>query len=150
VVTGALNQQTWIRLCQALGCGGLCTDPRFTGIEDRVANRKALDDILNGIFSKKTTTEWVAVFDAAGLVISPVNTLADVLAHPQVAANDMMVSIGHACGPLQLVGAPMAFSAWETQPRSAPPDLGQHTDTVLASLGYTATDIDSLRTEGAI
>ncbi len=150
VVTGALNQQTWHKLCRALGCEELCSDPRFREIADRVANRKALTGILNGIFAGRTTDEWVAIFEEAGVVISPVNTLEQVLAHPQVAANDMMVRVDHASGPLDLVGAPMSFDQWETRPHLAPPDLGQHTDEILASIGYAPQDIESLKADGII
>ncbi len=150
VVTGALNQQSWRRLCQVLGCEELCADPRFREIGDRVANRKALDAILNGVFARRTTEEWVALFDEAGLVISPVNTLEQVLAHPQVDANGMMVGVDHACGPLDLVGAPMSFAQWDSRPRSAPPDLGEHTDEILASIGYAAADIESLKAGGVV
>lgn len=150
VVTGALNQETWLRLCQVLQRSDLCTDPRFVELKDRVANRIALNEILNDVFSKKPTAEWVRAFEAAGLVIAPVNTVADMLAHPQAEANELMVTVAHPNGQLELVGVPMTFAKWDTKPRLPPPELGQHTDEILEAIGYSAEEIASLRASGAI
>lgn len=150
MVTGALNQETWLRLCQVLQRSDLCTDPRFVELKDRVANRIALNEILNDVFSKKPTAEWVRAFEAAGVVIAPVNTVADMLAHPQAEANELMVTVAHPKGHLELVGVPMTFANWDTKPRLPPPELGQHTDEILEAIGYSAEEIASLRASGAI
>jgi len=150
VVVGTLNEESWKKLCGVLGREDLTADPRFVNLHERVAHRRALDDILHGVFSTRTSGEWAAIFEHAGLVISPVNTLGEAMDHPQVAANNMIATTQHPAGELKLVGAPMTFGEWELKPRSAPPLLGQHTEEILQELGYEPDTINALRSEGAI
>jgi crotonobetainyl-CoA:carnitine CoA-transferase CaiB-like acyl-CoA transferase len=150
VVTGALNQESWRKLCDVMNCQDLMQDPRFHELSDRVSNRAALDAILGTIFERKTTAEWIAIFEAAQVVIAPVNRLSEVMAHPQVAANDLVVGVDHPAGEMRLIGAPMLFDQWTLRPRLRAPALGQHTDEVLDELGYDPPAIAGLRAAGAI
>jgi formyl-CoA transferase len=150
VVVGTLNEQTWQKLCRVLNREDLITDSRFLNLHDRVRHRRELNDILHGVFSTKSSAEWVSIFDLAGLVISPVNTLAEVMEHPQVSENDMIVKTNHPAGTLQLVGAPMTFADWKLAPSFPPPLLGQHTDELLRELSYTQQDIQALRENGVV
>lgn len=151
VVTGALNQESWIELCRILGRPELVDDARFADEQTRVRNRTPLDAALNETFQTKRTAEWVTLFEAQGFVISPVNKLADVLTHPQVFENHMVVTSQHeTAGAVKLMGVPMSFEAWDLQPLRPPPVLGRHTDEVLAELGYTPQQIAAWRSASVI
>lgn len=150
VVVGTLNEVAWKKLCDVLGCAELTADSRFDDPQKRVQHRAELDAILGGFFEQKTSSEWVAVFEPAGLVISPVQTLAEVMRHQQVLENNMLVTARHPSGELTFVGAPFTLGDWRLEPRLPPPLLGQHTDEVLKELEYTEHDIAALRSDGAI
>jgi crotonobetainyl-CoA:carnitine CoA-transferase CaiB-like acyl-CoA transferase len=150
VVVGALNQETWIRLCGVLDVAHLAGDARFAQMQDRIANRLALNSLLEQALQQRTTAEWSELFDAAGLVLSPVNTLDQLLDHAQVEANGMMVDVEHPSGALSLVAAPMRFSAFDVGPRRAPPRLGEHTDEVLREIGYDDEAVAALRRDGVV
>ena len=151
VVTGALNRETWCELCRILDRPDLVDDPRYANEQARVKNRKPLEATITETFQTRTTAEWVAWFEQNDFVISPVNTLHDVLTHPQVFDNEMIVTAEHEkVGPVKLVGVPMTFADWRLKPLRPPPMLGRHTDEVLGELGYTPQQIAAWRTAQAI
>jgi crotonobetainyl-CoA:carnitine CoA-transferase CaiB-like acyl-CoA transferase len=80
-----------------------------------------------------------------------VNRIGDMLADPQVAAREMVVEVEHArAGRMKTLGTPIKFSATPTAVTRPAPLLGEHTDEVLAGLGYSPDDIERLRSEGAV
>jgi len=145
------NDGLWRRFAQAVGRADLATDPRFAGNPDRVAHRGALLPLIEGIMLTRTTEEWVAVLDAAGVPVGPIQTVDQALADPQVLARGMVATVQHPTeGELKMVTCPIKLSRTPATVRTAPPLLGQHTDGILAGLGFTGDRISSLRTEGAI
>jgi len=151
VVTGALNDASWKTLCGVLDCEELTRDPRFVDGESRVRNRSELDNALGVAFAKQTSAEWTPLFEKAGVVIAPVNTLKDSLNHPQVLANNLVVAVQHVtAGEVRLAGAPMGFSSWNIGPRLPPPALAQHTEEILAEYGYGAAEIAALREQSIV
>ncbi len=80
----------------------------------------------------KTTTEWVAALESAGVPCGPINRLPEVFGDPQVIARGLRVDLPHpAFGSVPLVANPIRLSATPVQYRQAPPTLGEHTDEVL-------------------
>ena len=152
VIVACGNDNLYRKLCEAAGCGGLATDPRFATNGKRVENRAELTRLLQEVFSKRTTKEWVDVLEAAGVPNGPINNVAQVFEEPQVKARAIRRELDHpVAGKLPTVASPMRFSGTPVEYRLAPPVLGQHTDEVLKGLlGKSDADIASLRAEGIV
>jgi glutaryl-CoA transferase len=145
------SERQWPRLCAAIGLPGLATDPRFQTNGDRVERRAELRPILAGRFLTRPTGEWLAVLDAADVPCGPINDIVAAFDSPQARARGMAVEIEHpVLGTIHQVGVPFRLSATPASIRTAPPMLGEHTDRILAELGYTPPDIERLRSTGII
>ena len=82
---------------------------------------------------------------------APVSRFEDVVDDPQVAHNDLLTTVERPDGePMRVVGMPVRFSATPGSVRSGPPSVGQHTDEVLTSIGFSADQIAAMREEGAV
>ncbi len=152
VIVACGNDNLYRKLCEAAGCAGLATDARFATNGKRVENRAELTRLLQEVFSKRSTKEWVDVLEAAGVPNGPINNVAQVFEEPQVKARNIRQELEHpVAGKIPTVASPMRFSATPLEHRMAPPVLGQHTDEVLKGLlGKSDADIASLRAEGTV
>ncbi len=152
VILACGNDNLFRKFCEAAGCRGLAEDGRFATNGKRVENRAEITRLLQDIFIKRKTSEWVELLDAAGVPNGPINNIAQVFAEPQVRARDVRIELEHASGAkLPLVASPMRFSETQIEYRLAPPLLGQHTEEVLSSLlGKSGAEIARLRSEGVI
>jgi crotonobetainyl-CoA:carnitine CoA-transferase CaiB-like acyl-CoA transferase len=145
------SERQWLRLCAALGVPELASDPRFDTNGDRVRNRDVLRPLVAEAVARRSTGEWLAALDAADVPVGPVRDLDAVFADPQVAAREMVVAVDHpTIGELRLPGIPYKLSATPGSIRRPPPLLGEHTDEILAELGFRADDIAKLRGSGAV
>ena len=152
VLAGATSDAVWARLAEAIGMADLATDPLYVDARGRADRREELIALISHKFLAHGTEEWVRRLDAARVPCSPVLDVGQVIAHPQVAAMDLVhvVDDGRG-GTLRLPGVPLNMSATPPQPGGRPPDLGEHTDSVLREeLGFSAEDIAALRLEGVI
>ena len=110
-------------------------DPRFVTNKQRVANRAALIPLIRQATVFKTTAQWVAQLEAAGVPCGPINDLAQVFADPQVLARGMALTLPHAlAGSVPQVASPIRLSESPVEYRHAPPLLGEHTEQVLAEV----------------
>jgi crotonobetainyl-CoA:carnitine CoA-transferase CaiB-like acyl-CoA transferase len=148
---GAANQRNWERLLEVLGAPELNQDMRFANNPARMANLKALEDILNEKFRARSSADWLAVLEKAGVPAGPVLNVAQMHADPQTQARSMVVEAQHpVAGNVRGIGLPVKFSE---SPGGAPgpaPVLGQHTREVLAEHGFGAAEIDAMAASGAI
>ena len=129
----------------------LAADPRFATNADRVAHRDVLRPILAARLAAQPTATWLARFEAAEVPCGPINDIATALASPQAVAREMVVEVEHPrLGPVRQVGIPFKLGATPATIRTAPPLLGEHSNAVLADLGYDAGAIARLRAEGVI
>jgi formyl-CoA transferase len=145
------NEGHWRRFCQALGLADLLDDARFASNAERVQNRSALNARLEPHLAAMQTAELVAALEAAEVPAGPVFDLEEVFADPQALHLELRKRLQHpAAGEVSVTGFPWRFSETPAEIRYPPPQLGQHTDEALASLGYSSADVSSLRQQGAI
>lgn len=135
-------------LCDRLGCPDLADDPRFRSFGDRLRHRAELSDLLDEAFMKRTTSQWMERL--AGVVpAAPVTDMAGALGSEFTAERGMMVDVKAAGGAtLSVVGSP--FRTGEPVATDAAPELGSHTDELLAQVGYDHARIDALRSAGIL
>ncbi len=144
------SEAIWRRFCEAVA-PELADDKRFATNRDRVASRQALIDRLETIFAAQTTQKWILTLDAAGVPNGPILSVAEVFGDPQVRHRQMQVELTHpVAGRIKQTGLPIKLSETPGQIRTAPPTLGQHTETILKELGLTAHEVTALRRDGVV
>ncbi|MEJ8811246.1 CaiB/BaiF CoA-transferase family protein [Variovorax ureilyticus] len=145
------NDGQFAKLCEVLGRPDWIVDERFATNAQRVRNIGELSGMLRDLFAEWERERLIAALDKAGVPCGPINTVADVFKEPQVQAREMLRYVPHPSGvDVPQVVSPMRFAESPLQTQSAPPLLGQHSDDILAELGYSRGCIDSLRAAGAI
>jgi crotonobetainyl-CoA:carnitine CoA-transferase CaiB-like acyl-CoA transferase len=148
---GGANQANWERIADVLGHPEWRADPRFATNSARMQHVHELAELMNEVLGTKTKAEWIGAFDAAGVPVGPVHSMAEALAHPQTIARGMVVDlIDEKAGPTKALGCPLHFSTTPTRITRTAPRLGQHTREVLRERGYDDASIDSLIAEGAV
>jgi CoA:oxalate CoA-transferase len=148
----AFQDKFFESLCHIIERGELLSDERFDSLINRALNKAELYDILDEIFPKKTTEEWLEPLREAGIPSGPVNNVRDALNDAQVRHRNMVVEIEHPeIGVYEALGNPVKSSVMKDGEFLPPPALGQHTEEVLTSiLDLSASEIQSLRDEGVI
>ncbi len=152
VIVACGNDNLFRKFCDAAGCPELAQDARFVTNGKRVENRAEMTRLIQAIFAKKTTAEWLALLESAGVPNGPINNIAQVFEEPQVKARGVRIELEHAAaGKLPLVASPMRFSGTPLEYHLPPPLLGEHTDEVLKELlGKSAEEIARLRAAGVL
>lgn len=148
----ASTQSIYERLCRALGRGDLVDDPRFASNPARVAHRDALDEIIAAEVAKHTIDALRALLDDHEVGFSPVYTIEDVFADPQVAAREAIVTVDDdELGPVRMQGVVPRFSRTPGRVVRAGPALGENNDDVYRDvLGLSPADIEGLRARRVI
>ena len=133
-------------LCQELGAPELADHPDYDHPVKRSRNRDALNAELSGYTQKRKSDEWIERLNGAGIPCGPINRIDQTFADPQVRHLGIATPVEHPrLGQLELVGQPVHLTRTPQRMRSAAPDLGEHTDELLAELGYDAERIAELR-----
>ncbi|MFS2012169.1 CaiB/BaiF CoA transferase family protein [Azospirillum sp. CT11-132] len=145
ITVGAANQTNWLRLTEALDARSLQDDPRFADNPGRMRHLAELDELLSAILRRRTTAEWLAVLEAAGVPAGPVLSIADMHEHPHTLARDMVVEVEHSrAGPVKTLGLPIKFSRTPGGVRGPAPAFGEHSRAVLAELGYDQDAVEAM------
>jgi crotonobetainyl-CoA:carnitine CoA-transferase CaiB-like acyl-CoA transferase len=150
------NDGQYAKFCEVAGRPDLASDPRFASNRQRVVHRGELVPLLEALLKTRRKADWLAALEAAKVPCGAINNLAEVFADPQVQERAMVSHWAHPVRhDLSLVASPMKLSATPVRGPDRgglpPPLLGQHTDEVLRSvLGYSQTQLDALKAQGAV
>ena len=145
VILAVQNEREWLAFChKVLERPDLVTDPAFDSNAGRVVARELLRSIVDGVFSTLTIGQVIERLDAAGIANARMNTMNEVWDHPQLKARERWTEVDSPAGRLRALLPPGMARA--DDPQMGPvPALGQHTDAILAELGYANRDIEALR-----
>ncbi|MDP1718014.1 MAG: CaiB/BaiF CoA-transferase family protein, partial [Burkholderiales bacterium] len=152
VTVGANNVKLWTNFC-TLVCNKpeWMTDSRFKDLPSRLENIDELEKEIERVFATRPTAHWVEKLDAAAVPGGPVYTYDQIMSDPHIKARKMVVDMDHPkIGRMKTLGLPIKSTGDLTSIRTAAPWLGQHTDEVLRTLGYGASDVDALYESGTI
>jgi len=143
------SDRIFVRLCEALGLGELGADPRFLTNPDRVANRDELIEILENQIKSHTTDDLLELLNDHAVPCSPIQNMAEVAAHPQVAEAGLLPMAAHPEVPdYQDVALPLRVDGERPRGVRPPPAAGEHTSEVLAELGYTEGEVQGFFERG--
>jgi itaconate CoA-transferase len=148
VQLGVQNEREWHRLCEdVLRRPELADDPRFAANEARVIARAELHREIEAALSVYSADHVLALLDAAQIAHARLNTVGDLLVHPQL--EHRWAEVASPAGPVRVLPAPVSTGG--ATPSLGPiPAVGEHTDAILAELGLTAAEIAELRDAGTV
>jgi len=128
------------------------SNPAYKKQPARYADKALIEGVVGEELAKHSNDYWLKKLAAARVPCAPVNNFEQATTDPQVIARDMVVEVKlNQGGTVRMPGVPMKFSDTSSTTFSSPPQLGEHTDDVLASwLGYDQEKISQLRAAGAI
>ncbi|MBI2880767.1 MAG: CoA transferase [Candidatus Tectomicrobia bacterium] len=144
----------WDTFCRLIGRPDLREDPRFQTNAERVRNLPALDREIDAAFAQEDAPVWIERLKAAGIPCGAVNRIPEVIDHPQTRHRRLLRETdpgedGGRKERLRLFGFPVQFSRSEIR-LAPPPRLGEHTQMILAELGYSAEEMEVFRREGVV
>ena len=143
ITVGASNQNTWLMLLKAIGREDLQENEKFSSNLNRKQNLKELVDILNKELNKKTSSEWLTIFDENGLPCGPINSITDMFKDPQTIERQMVIEVENKkAGKSKAIGMPIKFSKSKTEKSKGAPNLGEHTKEVMQIFGYKDDQIE--------
>jgi crotonobetainyl-CoA:carnitine CoA-transferase CaiB-like acyl-CoA transferase len=147
----AAGNDIYRRLCKALGAPQLADGPDYANDKARSANRDRLNAAIEEITKTKTSAEWIARINEAGVPCGPIYKMDEVFADPQVRHIGIAQPVEHpSLGRIELVGQAVTLSRTPSKLKTATPERGEHTDAVLRELGYDAEAIAALRAKKVI
>ncbi|MGH6980532.1 MAG: CaiB/BaiF CoA transferase family protein, partial [Stellaceae bacterium] len=153
IVLAIGNDGQFRKFCACAGVTELAADPRFATNSERVVNRAVVVPEVARLIAQRKSADLIAALEQAGVPCSPINSLDQVFADPQVKARDMVVRMAHpvAPDPIALLANPIKYSATPVEYKLSPPTMGQHTDAILRErLGMGDAEIVALRKSGVV
>ena len=137
MIIAAGNDSLFIKMCEALGRPDMATDPAYKSNALRQKAQKKLKHEIESVLKTNTTDHWIAVVSKGGVPCGPINNVKQAIAHPQVAARNMLVEVPDGSGgTLTLAGNPLKMSAFEDpKTRRAAPDLDSDRQAILSYIG---------------
>ena len=150
VYLGIQNEREWERFCRVvLQRPELVTDARFDSNTNRVAHRRQLHGVIDEVFGRLGAGDIIERLGAAQIASARMNTMREFVEHPQLAARNRWRTVDSPVGPLPALIPPVDIEGVE--PSMGPiPSVGQHTEDILAELGFDASAVSSWRDRGVI
>lgn len=152
VMVAAYTEKRWPALCSALGRPELATDPRFDTNDKRVRRRAELRDVLEPLFARCTTAEWVGVLDDADVLCGPLLAYPELVAQDHIEQSGSLVTVEHpAIGKFRAPVLPGRFSDTSGDVTGPPPPVaGEHSAAILSECGFTDPEISELMDSGVV
>ena len=151
ITVGASNQNTWLKLIDALEVKELQENQKFNSNANRMQNVTELTELLKKELEKKTSAEWLKLFDEKGLPCGPINTVTEMFEDPQTIERKMIVDVkNEKAGSFKGIGMPIKFSETKVEDTKESPTFGQHTKQILLDHGFKSEEIDSLMKQGVV
>lgn len=150
---GANEDHQYERLCRALGLAHVLDDPRFREIDARRANTGVLRAEFRRALLTRSADEWETILNDAGVPAARIRTPAEILQHPQVTTRGVLHTFKAVKGverDVTVLSAPFRLAHDGPELTTPPPLIGEHSDAILGELGYSAADIQRLRSAGAV
>ncbi len=152
-VLSAASVGFFASLCSVLGHDEWHLDPLFDGAPLLILPPKSAQviNILQSIFYTKSRDEWIGILQEANIPCSPIQSVEQFMAHPHVAANELLVELDEQeLGKVKEMNIPLMLSETPGGISGPSPRLGQHTQQILSGLGYTGAEIGVFKRERAI
>ena len=143
------GSKIWERFCDILGAPEWVTDERYMAKAGRSVNRDSLNDEINRRLALQDRAYWIERLNAGGVACGLINNLQEVFAEPQVAHLGIVQDVvSKHQGPQRLVGQPVQLERTPSKIARAAPRRGEHSEEILAELGYSAQDVARLKATG--
>ena len=147
----SVPEKFWLGLLKAADRTEIAEDTRFKTREDRRRNFEQLEKELAPTFATKDRGQWLRLLEENDVPSSPLYNMKEVLEDPQVLHLGITEEVEHPkTGKAKFVGRPVRYEGLSVEKSGPPPLPGEHTDTILAELGYSRADIEKLSKTGAI
>ena len=151
ITIGASNQNNWMNLLNSINRVDLQEDDRFKDNNSRMKNLNDLVPILQEEFLKKTSTEWIRIFDDKGLPCGPINSITDMHKDPHTIDRKMIIEVDNKkAGKSKAIGMPIKFSDTNGDISRGAPNFGQHTNEILKQFGYKDEEIEGFLKSGIV
>jgi CoA:oxalate CoA-transferase len=145
-----VDDKRWSDFCRIMGIQEIETDPEFENTARNFRGDK-IEEILDRIFPRKTTSEWLKLLTDADILVTEVASHQQVLASEQARLNGYLLDLEHpVAGKITVTGCPVSLNGEIATEARPAPEHGEHTEQILLELGYSWEEIGALRESSAI